>query len=123
MSMGKHAVPRRKPTPRMVEIIELIAQGYTDREIAEKLFLGHETVRTHIARTREYLGARSKAHIVALAVEHGYIQLGPQREETSHVQEGLRGHLHVGGGVGRNRRMQQPGGWHPEPWRYVRRRA
>lgn len=121
--MGKHAVPRRKPTPRMVEIIELIAQGYTDREIADKLFLGHETVRTHIARTREYLGARSKAHIVALAVEHGYITLGPQREETNNVQEGLRGHFHVGGGVGSNRRMQQPGGWRPEPWRYVQRRA
>src|SRR5690606_11068947 len=107
----------------MVVTSELIENGYTGREIADKLFLGHETVRTHIARTREYLGARSKAHIVALAVEHGYIKLGPQREETNHVQEGLRGHLHVGGGAGSNRRMQQPGGWRPEPWRHVRRRA
>jgi DNA-binding CsgD family transcriptional regulator len=57
----------RKITPRELEVLGLIADGCSTKEIAEKLWITDETVRTHVRRLLNRLGARTRAHAVAIA--------------------------------------------------------
>lgn len=50
----------RKLTPREAEILALIAQGYKNREIAERLFVTRETVRWHVRSLYSKLGIRDR---------------------------------------------------------------
>jgi DNA-binding CsgD family transcriptional regulator len=54
---------------RELEIIKLIAEGYTNNEIAEKLFLSHHTVNTHRKNILQKLGVNNTASIVMYAVK------------------------------------------------------
>lgn len=56
-------------TPRELEILELIAQGLSNREIAEKLFVSENTVKTHSSRVFDKLGARRRTQAVQLGKE------------------------------------------------------
>ena len=60
-------------TPRELEIIELIAVGMSNREIAEKLYVTENTVKTHASRVFDKLGARRRTQAVQLAKEQGLI--------------------------------------------------
>lgn len=60
-------------TPRELEILELIASGLSNREIAEKLFVSENTVKTHSSRVFEKLGARRRTQAVQLGKEFGLI--------------------------------------------------
>lgn len=57
-------------TPRELEILELIAQGLSNREIAERVFVSENTVKTHASRLFDKLGARRRTQAVQLAKEH-----------------------------------------------------
>ena len=63
--------PRRYEglTPREREVLELVAQGYTDKEIARKLGRDYITVRDQSQAAVKRLGARNRAHAVALFVK------------------------------------------------------
>jgi DNA-binding CsgD family transcriptional regulator len=61
----------RKVTPRELEVLALIADGYSTREIAQMLWITDETVRTHVRRLLSRLGARTRAHAVAIAYRDG----------------------------------------------------
>jgi two-component system, NarL family, response regulator LiaR len=54
-------------TPRELEILELIAQGLSNREIAERVFVSENTVKTHASRLFDKLGARRRTQAVQLA--------------------------------------------------------
>lgn len=54
-------------TPRELEILELIAVGLSNREIAGRLFVSENTVKTHLSRVFEKLGARRRTQAVQLA--------------------------------------------------------
>jgi len=56
-------------TPRELEILELIAQGLSNREIAERAFVSENTVKTHSSRVFDKLGARRRTQAVQLAKE------------------------------------------------------
>jgi len=56
-------------TPRELEILELIAQGMSNREIAEKLFVSENTVKTHSSRVFDKLGAKRRTQAVQLGKE------------------------------------------------------
>ena len=56
-------------TPRELEILELIAQGLSNREIAEKLFVSENTVKTHSSRVFDKLGAKRRTQAVLLGKE------------------------------------------------------
>ena len=57
----------RRVTPRELEVLALIADGYSTREIARDLWITEETVRTHVRRLLNRLDARTRAHAVAIA--------------------------------------------------------
>ena len=60
-------------TPRELEILELIAEGLSTREIAERLFVSQNTVKTHSSRLFDKLGARRRTQAVQLGKQHGLI--------------------------------------------------
>jgi DNA-binding CsgD family transcriptional regulator len=60
-------------TPRELEILKLIADGLSNREIAEKLFVSENTVKTHSSRVFDKLGARRRTQAVQLGKEFGLI--------------------------------------------------
>ena len=66
-------VERLGVTPRELEILQLIAQGLSNREISEKLFVSENTVKTHSARIFTKLNARRRTQAVQIAKEAGVI--------------------------------------------------
>jgi len=60
-------------TPRELQILELIASGLSNREIAEKLFVTENTVKTHSSRLFDKLSARRRTQAVQLGKEFGLI--------------------------------------------------
>jgi len=60
-------------TPRELEILELIAAGLSNREIAERVFVSENTVKTHSSRVFDKLGARRRTQAVHLAKDYRLI--------------------------------------------------
>ena len=60
-------------TRRELEILELIANGMSNREIAEKLFVSENTVKTHSSRLFDKIGAKRRTQAVQLGKELGLI--------------------------------------------------
>ena len=60
-------------TPREHEILELIAAGLSNREIAEKLFVSENTVKTHASRLFDKLNAKRRTQAVQIAKQAGLI--------------------------------------------------
>jgi DNA-binding NarL/FixJ family response regulator len=60
-------------TPRELEILGLIAGGHSNREIAEKLFVSENTVKTHSSHLFDKLGARRRTQAVQLGKSAGLI--------------------------------------------------
>ena len=60
-------------TPRELEILEAMAAGFSNREIAERLFVSENTVKTHAGRVFGKLSAQRRTQAVQLAKEAGLI--------------------------------------------------
>ncbi len=58
-------------TPREHEVLRLLVQGRTDREIAAALSIGQRTAQTHVANLFNKLGVNSRAECTAVAVRRG----------------------------------------------------
>lgn len=76
---GRHFrrdVRDKEPEPlsgREQEIVQLIAEGDSGPEIAERLHISHDTVRTHVRNAMTKLGARSRAQLVAMSLGDGHV--------------------------------------------------
>ena len=68
------SVERLGVTPRELEILGLIADGLSTREIAERLFVSENTVKTHSSRLFSKLGARRRTQAVQFAKEAGLVR-------------------------------------------------
>ena len=83
----KHFDPRVAPntpsnagttlTPREREVVILLATGLSGEEIAERLFLSSETVRTHVRNAMQRLRVKTRAHLIARAITTGEIPDAP----------------------------------------------
>jgi DNA-binding NarL/FixJ family response regulator len=62
-------------TPREVEVLQHVAEGNRNRDIAERLFLAEETVKVHLKHIMGKLGASDRTQAMAIAVRRGIIQL------------------------------------------------
>jgi DNA-binding NarL/FixJ family response regulator len=60
-------------TKRELEVLQRIADGEPNREIAQQLHVSEETVKSHMRNIFARLQARSRAHAVAIALRHGLI--------------------------------------------------
>ena len=65
--------PTEPLTPREIDVLRLIAQGYTNRQVAEKLHVSVRTVESHRANLTGKLGIASRAELVRYAKEHNLL--------------------------------------------------
>jgi DNA-binding CsgD family transcriptional regulator len=58
---------------REQEVLKLVAQGCTDREVGSRLYISPRTVQNHLARIREKTGLRRRSELAAWAAEHSLV--------------------------------------------------
>ncbi len=58
---------------RELEVLQLLADGFTNKEIASKLYISTQTVKTHIAHIFEKLGVKDRTEAVASALRRGLV--------------------------------------------------
>jgi DNA-binding NarL/FixJ family response regulator len=73
-SLAEH-LSDEKLTEREAEVLQQVAGGNRNRDIAKKLFITEETVKKHIKHIMEKLGATDRTQAVAMGVRRGIIQL------------------------------------------------
>ena len=60
---------------RETQVLQHLADGNRNRDIAERLFIAEETVKVHVKHIMEKLGAHDRTHALAIAARRGFIQL------------------------------------------------
>ncbi len=78
LSVAGHRVPRRREgpaglTPREVEVLRLLAQGLSNKEIAARLVISPKTAGNHIEHIYAKIDASSRATASLFAMQHGLL--------------------------------------------------
>jgi DNA-binding NarL/FixJ family response regulator len=60
-------------SPRETEVLRLIAQGFSNKEIARRIDLSVKSVETYKARAAEKLGLKTRAEIIRYGASHGWL--------------------------------------------------
>ena len=68
------ATPEDPLSPRELEVVKLIAEGFTSEEIAEQLFISKKTVDRHRANMLEKLGMRNRVELTRYAIRRGLVE-------------------------------------------------
>lgn len=74
LSVGREA-PVGALTPRQREVIQLLAEGRSAKEIASSLDISARTVEFHKYQLMETLGLRTTAELIHFAIKHGLVEL------------------------------------------------
>lgn len=62
-------------SPREREVMAALAEGLKGPQVAERLGIAPDTVRTHVENAMQKLDARTRAHAIAIALQHGLIEI------------------------------------------------
>jgi two-component system, NarL family, response regulator DegU len=62
-------------TDRERQILQMLADGCTPAEVAERLFISPKTVRNHLSKVYDRLGVSSRSQAIVVALQHGLIEL------------------------------------------------
>ncbi len=62
-------------TPREREVLQALAEGLNDKEIAQRLYISNETARTHMVRILRKLEVDSRLQALVFAVRHGAVTI------------------------------------------------
>jgi DNA-binding CsgD family transcriptional regulator len=75
---GRGRGERRRPssgwpslTPTELQVVGLVAEGLTNPQVAERLFIGRATVKSHLANVFSKLGVATRAELATLATRRG----------------------------------------------------
>jgi NarL family two-component system response regulator LiaR len=68
-----HSSDPSNPTTRELDVLRLLVQGKSDREIADTLFIGSRTVQTHVSNLLAKLEVSNRAEAAAVAVRNGLV--------------------------------------------------
>jgi DNA-binding NarL/FixJ family response regulator len=69
------AIGREELSPREIEVLSLVAQGCTNKDVAQRLFISDKTVRNHVTSCLLKLQAKDRTEAVTRAIERGLIRL------------------------------------------------
>ena len=72
--LADRSLSAERLTDRERDVLEHLVEGASTREIAEALIVSDETVKSHLAHIYQKLGAKDRAHAVALALRQGLVQ-------------------------------------------------
>ena len=62
-------------TPRELEVVQILAEGLSDKGVADRLFISSKTVRIHVANILEKLQLESRLQLVLFAANHGLVEI------------------------------------------------
>lgn len=81
MTAGYHrtVTPGTPLTEREAEILPMLAEGLSNQQIATRLFLAEDTIKTHIARMLLRLAATNRTHAVSIAYQRGLLRMPARR--------------------------------------------
>jgi DNA-binding NarL/FixJ family response regulator len=65
-----------KLTPREMDVLQALAEGLSNKEIAEKLYMSLDTERTHMMNVLNKLGVHSRLQALLFAARYGVVDLG-----------------------------------------------
>jgi two-component system NarL family response regulator len=68
-------IGREELSQRELEVLKLVASGYTNKEIANQLFISDKTARNHVASCLEKLGVNDRTEAATTAIRRGLIRL------------------------------------------------
>jgi DNA-binding NarL/FixJ family response regulator len=74
--IGDETSMRTELTPRETTVLHLVAWGYTNQQIAQRLARGVKTIETHKANGMRKLRAASRADVVRYALKKGWLEPG-----------------------------------------------
>ena len=69
---------RTRLSPRELDVVRVLARGWTNAEIAAELFVSVATVKTHLGNVQAKLAARNRVEIAVWAWEHGLVRAAPR---------------------------------------------
>jgi DNA-binding NarL/FixJ family response regulator len=78
-------------SPREMEILELVIQGMSNREIAYHLGISHQTVKNHMTSILSKLGVADRTQAAVYALRHGWVPLREQKRLARGFLSGTRG--------------------------------